>query len=74
MGERTQAPVIYLRELPDQDALSPGGYPYLVCPACDDGALVSLRDPAGRGVMLVCLRGCGQRFWVDLAEPRDESA
>ena len=44
----------------------------MVCPACERGALQGMHDPQGYGSMLICLRGCGQRFWIDKpVDPKD---
>ena len=72
-GEHVQTPIVYLREMPDRIEVGWFGNPYLVCPTCEDGALVTMQDPQGQGSMLICARGCGQRFWGDAAEPKDAS-
>ena len=64
-SERSLEPIVYLKELPDRMEFGPFGNPYLVCPKCDSGALMGVEDPKGYGSMLICRRGCGQRYWID---------
>lgn len=61
--DRWDTPVVYLQDYPDHD-LSPRGMPYFACPHCR-GWLSPLDDPMDRGVMFLCVYGCGQRYWVD---------
>lgn len=60
---RWDAPVRYLRTYPEVD-LGVRGYPFYVCECCGM-ALQGLPRTSGDGIMLVCVWGCGQRFWID---------
>jgi hypothetical protein len=62
------APVVYLDEYPAVD-IGPRGYPYYACERCA-APLQVLPRSSNLGVMLVCVYGCGQRFWID--DDRDE--
>lgn len=64
--DRWAAPVRYLREYP-QAGIGPRGLPYYACDLCAQPLQALPRTSAGGapGVMLVCIWGCGQRFWVD---------
>jgi hypothetical protein len=64
------APVVYLKEYPPVD-IGPRGYPYYVCARCAAPLQVLPRSSTA-GVMLVCVYGYGQRFWID--DDRDEAA
>ncbi len=64
-GEHVRQPIVYLRAMPDRIEIGAWGNPYMVCPACERGALQGMHDPQGYGSMLICVRGCGQRFWID---------
>jgi hypothetical protein len=57
------APVVYLEEYPAVD-IGPRGYPYYACERCA-APLQVLPRSSSLGVMLVCVYGCGQRFWID---------
>ena len=64
------APVVYLEDYPPID-IGPRGYPYYVCERCAAPLQVLPRSSTD-GVMLVCVYGCGQRFWID--DDRDQAA
>lgn len=61
--DRWAEPVIYLREYPEA-GIGPRGFPYYACAVCAH-PLQALPRTAAAGAMLVCIWGCGQRYWVD---------
>lgn len=62
-ADRWTAPVRYLRGYPEVD-IGARGFPYYICECCGT-ALQGLPRSSQDGVMLVCVWGCGQRFWID---------
>ncbi len=62
-GGAWDAPVSYLDGFPEIE-IGRKGFPYYVCGLCAS-PLQALPRSSG-GVMLVCIWGCGQRFWVDV--------
>ncbi|MBX7110995.1 MAG: hypothetical protein K1X87_03995 [Dehalococcoidia bacterium] len=61
--DRWRAPVRYLRGYPEVD-LGPRGFPFYICEGCG-APLQGLPRTSAEGIMLVCVWGCGQRYWVD---------
>jgi len=58
-----EAPVVYLAAYPEVD-VGPRGFSYYVCERCAAPLQVPPRSSA-TGIMLVCVYGCGQRYWID---------